>query len=454
MRALGLGGKIGYGIGDFGLNLYWQSILLFIVFFHVDMLGLSAWEAGICFFIVGVWDAIMDPLVGMLSDRARGRLFDRMGRYRPFILLGAVPLGLAFTFCFYPPSWLSPGTSGMLAFALISHMLLRSAYSVVGIPYSSLTAAITRDADERASLTGWRMLFAFSGAMTVSAMLPLLAEYFAAGGGGNGYGPAAAITAATATLALLACGAAVRERGRGLVGGDSAPPPLAGFFPAVMRNGPLLRVMAATVLVHVSLGLLMRNLPYLFKYDLGNASLSGIALPWLTAAGVVSVPAWVALAKWRSKRDCWLIGSAMTAVGCLGLPLLHGLWPTLVCLTIIFIGHTAHAVAGWSMLPDAVDFGEWRCRRRDEAKIYGGASCMTKLAVGASGIVSGWALALVGFMPNVEQAAQTVEGFRLLAGLLPSLGMLASMVVIWGYPLDAARHRRIRTFLGRRQPAL
>lgn len=448
MKALGLRRKLGYGIGDFGLNLYWQAILLFIVFFHVDTLGLTAWQAGICFFLVGIWDAMMDPLVGAISDRTR----TRMGRYRPFILFGAVPLAGAFTLCFSPPGWLVPGSAGMIAFALLSHMLLRSTYAVVAIPYSSLTAAITSDADERASLTGWRMVCAYLGATAVAGLLPLLAARFGAGGD-NGYPLAAALISGLAVLTMVICVAAVRER---------PPPPPApavpgaaarGFLAAVARNGPLLRLMVATLLVQLCIGLLMRNLPYIMKYDLGRADLSGTVLPWLTLAGVASVPGWVWLARAFSKRMVWLVGSAMAGLGCLGLVAGQGLWFSLACLTIACVGHTAHAVAIWSMLPDTVDFGEWRAGRRDEAKVYGIASCVLKLSLGASGIVSGWALDLAGFVPNAPQTPETVGQFRLLAALVPCLGLAGSMAVIWHYPLDSARHRRIRDWIGRREAA-
>lgn len=445
MQALGLRRNLGYGIGDFGLNLYWQSILLFIVFFHIDMLGLTAWEAGICFLIVGIWDAMMDPLVGAISDRTR----TRMGRYRPFILFGAVPLAGAFTLCFSPPGWLAPGSAGMIAFALLSHMLLRSTYAVVAIPYSSLTAAITSDADERASLTGWRMVCAYLGATAVAGLLPLLATRFGAGGG-NGYSLAASLIGGLAVLSMVICVVAVRERVPPVSASADPRGPSRGFLAAVARNGPLLRLMAATVLVQIGIGLLMRNLPYMLKYDLGRPDLAGSVLPWLTLVGVASVPGWVWLARAFSKRMVWLVGSAMAGVGCLGLVAGQGLWFSLACLTIACIGHTAHAVAIWSMLPDTVDFGEWRAGRRDEAKVYGIASCMLKLSLGASGIVSGWALDLAGFVPNAEQTPETLNQFRLLAALVPCLGLAGSMVVIWRYPLDSARHRRIQDWIGRR----
>lgn len=444
---LRLTAKAGYAVGDFGLNLYWQSILLFILFFQMDALGLSALDAGTCFLIASIWDAAMDPLMGVISDRTRTRL----GRYRPFILFGTVPLALAFTLCFSPVPGLVPGSAGMMLFATLSHMLLRTCYAVVAIPYSSLTAAMTRDSDERAALTGWRMLFAFAGATTVSALLPLLAGWF------GSYSPAAAIIGAMAIIAHLICGLIVRE----------LPPPapttaippaslgadLGGFFGAVLRNGPLLRLVGATLCLHLSLGILMRNVPYLLKYDLGgDAVMTANALIWFSAVGIAAVPLWVRVARHWSKRAAWQGGSAMVIIGCAGLPLAgpHSLWASLACLSIAFIGHTAHAVSMWSMLPDAVDYAHWRHRRRDEAKIYGLASLILKLSLGGSAFLGGLALEAVGYVPNGVQSAETLQGFRWLAGLAPALGIGLSMLAVAGYRLDARQHGRIQGWLGRR----
>lgn len=450
MRTLGLRAKIGYAVGDFGLNLYWQSLLLFILFFQMDGLGLSAVDAGLSYLIASIWDAGMDPLMGIISDRTRTKL----GRYRPFILFGTVPLAASFWLCFSPPDFLVPGSAGMLVFATLTHMLLRTCYAVVAIPYSSLTAAMTRDSDERASLTGWRMLLAFAGATSVSALLPLLAGWF------GSYSPAAACVGALAVLAHLACVASVRElplpaavrQPRLDLGMD-----LGGFLRGVQRNGPLLRLLAATVALHLSLGILMRNVPYLLKYDLGgDKNLIAQALTWFSAAGILGVPLWVWVARRWSKRAAWQGGSAMVIAGSLALALTPpgGLWPTLACLTLIFFGHAAHAVAMWSMLPDAVDYAHWRHRRRDEAKVYGLASLILKLALGGSALLGGLALDGVGYVPGAAQADPTLTGFRWLAGLAASVGLGLSMLVLAGYKLTADRHSRIQAFLGKRAAGL
>lgn len=450
MRELGLGQKLGYAVGDFGLNFYWQSILLFILFFQMDVLGLSAVDAGLCYLIASIWDAGMDPLMGIISDRTRTRL----GRYRPFILFGSVPLALAFTLCFTPPAFLVPGSAGMMVFATLSHMALRTAYSVVAIPYSSLTAAMTPSSDERASLTGWRMLLAFAGSTSVAALLPLLARWF------GDYSPAAACIGVLAVAAHLVCGLTVRELPA--PAGPTAAQQhlladLGGFLRGVARNGPLLRLMAATVALHLSLGLLFRNLPYLLKYDLGgDTDLTASALTGFSAVGVLAVPFWVWVARRWSKAAAWQVGSLLVMAGGAAVALTPpgSLWPTLFWVGAMFFGHTAHAVASWSMVPDTVDYGHWRQRRRDEAKVYGLSSLILKLALGGAAFLGGLALDSVGFTAGEAQTPETLQGFRQLSGLASVVGLGLSMLAVAGYPLSAHRHGRIQQLLGRRAARL
>src|SRR5690606_33978423 len=91
--------RLGYGVGDFGFNLYWQATALFLYFFYTDVMGLSPGVAGVIYGVASLWDAISDPLMGALADRTR----TRWGSYRPFILFGAVPCALAFLLCFWVP---------------------------------------------------------------------------------------------------------------------------------------------------------------------------------------------------------------------------------------------------------------------------------------------------------------------------------------------------------------
>jgi len=141
-----------FAAGDFGFNLYWQSLSLYLLFFYTDSVGLTAAAAGLIYMVASIWDGLVDPVVGVLAGRTRSR----WGRYRPYLLFGAPPLALAFTLLYFRP----PLAGTMLVAAMLgAHLLFRSLYAVVNVPYAALTARITQRADERATISGLRMLF-------------------------------------------------------------------------------------------------------------------------------------------------------------------------------------------------------------------------------------------------------------------------------------------------------
>ena len=158
---LSLPRKLGFTLGDYACNIYWQSLSLFLLFFYTDVVGLSAATAGWIYMVASIWDGAIDPLIGAVADRTRSRF----GRYRPYILFGAVPLGLSFCLLYYKPPF--QGT-GLVVWLLATHILLRTTYAILNIPFMSLNARMTTSSSERSTLAGFRMLFATLAGLTVA----------------------------------------------------------------------------------------------------------------------------------------------------------------------------------------------------------------------------------------------------------------------------------------------
>src|SRR5258708_19475655 len=158
-----------FGAGDFAFNLYWQSISLYLLFYYTDAVGVSAGTAGLIDMVASIWDGLIDPLVGAAADRTR----TRWGGYRPYILFGAVPLALAFGLLYYRPPFEG---AALVGFVLVAHLLFRTLYATVNVPYAALTARMTRDARERATLSGARMLFSTVAAMVVALTTQPIAQ--------------------------------------------------------------------------------------------------------------------------------------------------------------------------------------------------------------------------------------------------------------------------------------
>lgn len=437
------GAAFGFAVGDFGLNLYWQGLGLFLVYFHTDVLGVPAAWAGLAYLIASVWDGISDPLLGLVADRSR----TRWGRYRPFLLFGSVPLALAFVLAFSAPRL---PQAALFGYALATQLLVRTLYNALAIPYAALSAAMTRDSTVRTTLSGLRMQCAFAGGLAVAWLMPALAQQLAPALGRAAYGLAAAIVGLLASASFLWCFAAVREPDDADRGGAATArlkplPEVRAFLRAVGGNPPLLRLLAARFAMAFAQTMHIRNTMYFLKYVLGDTGLAPDALPLFAALSLLSVPLWVWLIRRGGKRGAWQCACILSLLCALGLHLPAALQPAcaMALLGAFAVGTTGHGVCFWAMLPDTVEYSEWRFARRDDAKVFGIAALIQKLAMGLSAFAAGVLLEGAGFVANQAQNAGAVEAIRASLGLIPALGMALSMLLMRGYGLGEAEHRRI-----------
>lgn len=443
---LSLGRKFGYGLGDFGLNLHWQGMGLFLTFFQTEIMGLSPVWAGVTFFVAALWDGITDPIMGVIADRTRGR----WGSHRPYLLFGAVPLAASLALAFTAPGFTGPAA---VMYGLATHMLLRTTYTVVAIPYSSLSARMTSNADERTSLTGWRMQFAFLGGAAVSWMMPALAKHFADLDGAQGYAVAASIIGAVSAVAFVLCFLIVREQpvaASRLAQEGSFWDDLKGFLALVRRGGPTVQLYLCILISQIMVPLQARNYLYFFKYGIGDMGRADQALALFGAINVLCVPLWVWLIRRTEKLTGFMVGGTLFAIGSLGFAAMPdwGYWGAFIPLAIACAGHTAYAVCIWAMLPDTVDWSEWRFRRRDEGKIFGLAAFLQKAALGLSGLLM--AAIFHGFDVTKGQGEASETGLRVVMGVIPLIGILAAMFIMRNYRLDLRRHAGIVERLGNR----
>src|SRR3954468_1339294 len=149
-----------FAFGDFAFNLYWQSIMLFLLFYYTDALSISIAIAGTIYLVASMWDGIANFVAGVLVDRKHDSF-----RYGPLLVAGAVPLGLTFVLTYMPP--LARG-AGAVASVFVAHLLFRTAYAGVNVPYLAMTARVSADPGDRAFVAGMRMLFGTAAAVLVA----------------------------------------------------------------------------------------------------------------------------------------------------------------------------------------------------------------------------------------------------------------------------------------------
>ncbi len=434
-EALPLRTKLGFGAGDFGFNLVFSGVQLYLLYYYTDVLGISAAVAGLAFMGALIWDGITDPLMGLLAQRTRSR----WGSYRPYLLFGGIPLALSFCLMYLAPDYQG---NALVLYVFATHVLFRTAYTVASIPFSSLMARITRDSMERNSLAGFRMVGATLGALTVAFTTLKLAEFLGDGDMKAGFRSASLIFGAVAVLMLWLTFATTRE---------SAPAQIAHKYrfkevmAMLLSNGPFLTVFAATLISMSCTTLFSKTLVYYFKYNLDAEASIGLAL--FTYIGVISLltPFWMWVTKKTSKRSVWLIGSGLLALGLLVFSFYRGqqLDVVLPILLLCGAGASAFPLTFWSMLPDTVEYGEWKSGVRAESFVFGLVSLAQKVALGVAVGVLGFLLDAIGFEANVAQGADTLAGIRFIMTWLPILGILLAAAVIWFYRLDALTHSRI-----------
>ena len=441
---LSLGRKLGFAVGDYACNLYWQSVSLFLLFYYTDAVGLSAATAGLIYMIASIWDGMIDPVMGALADRTRSR----WGRYRPYLLLGALPLALSFGLLYW-----KPGLTGvqLAAWMLGGHMLFRTCYTALSIPYTSLSARITSSSTERSTIAGFRMMFATLAGITVAVTTQPMVAALGGGDSARGFFLAAGVLALIATAIFPFVFLATREPG------DRArtepAPQLADYWGAIRHNRAFWAVMAGIIAAIVCSTVLGKSVLYYFKYYLHDEAASRMALSLSAVSGLIIIPVWMFVTRLIGKRLTWFVATAWGLAGLGFFAVTSVSSPALMTgfLVYMMVCSLGLALTFWSMLPDTVEYGEWRSGRRVESFVFGLGQFFLKVALGLGAGVFGWAMSLIGYVPNIEQTPTTLRSMKTIMVVFPMMGLLLAAIAMLFYPLKCGVHENIVAQLAERK---
>jgi GPH family glycoside/pentoside/hexuronide:cation symporter len=436
--------KLLYGVADLGIAMLTASVQFFLLYFLTDVVLVDPAMAGTAL-LVGklTWDAVNDPLLGWLSDRTRSR----WGRRRPYMLFGAVPLGLTTWLLYSMPS----GMTGAKAFLIVlfSYLLFDTMHTAVSTAYSALSPELTYDYDERTSLTTVRMVFSVIGYILGAAATTPIAGVMKGllGSEKAGYSAMGAVLGLIALTVVLITALSVKEPKRPEARPSTIPPLRSVLL--TFKNRPFMQLMAAQFLSSFSFTLLTSLLPYFVIYQMDmEPQLSFLMLTLLVAIGLFLYP-WKAVSGRINKGPCYALGlliAALAVIGSFFLPF----GPSIALYVIAFLaglGFSAQWVFPWSMLPDVIESDQAMTGERREGIYYGMWAFLTKFT-GALGIaVSGWALKLFGYVPNVAQTEHARLGIRLFFGVVPSVVLILSLPLLFWYPITRASHARLRAQL-------
>jgi GPH family glycoside/pentoside/hexuronide:cation symporter len=425
--------RVGYGAGDLGINLFFIASMTYLLYFYTDVMGISAAAAAGVMFVARLVDAVTDPMMGAIAERTRSR----WGRMRPHILFGAVPMAIVAILTFTVPPF---GETGKIWWAYLTYTLFGIAYTVISIPYSTLSASLTSDHDERTVLSTIRMAFAFAGGLVISSGMPKLVGMFP--DEASGYQSTMMIFAVIATALLWFTVWQTAER---VTPPEAQKLTLRDSLNAVIRNPPLVVVMVMFACGMLSFTIRQAVAAYYFKYNLGRPDLIGdwfmVTMP-VMFVGLLFTPM---LAKRYGKQGGIMVGAIVTIFAAAALYFtpydrieLIFLWGAVMAL-----GGTPIAVLGWAMLPDTVEYAQWRLGVRADGTIFAVSSFFQKLAKTIGGAGVALALSGVGYVANTAQSATSLATIHNLMTLAPIAIMVVLITAATSYRLDGHTHRRI-----------
>ena len=420
--------KAGYGIGDFGFNLYWANISAFLLIFYTDVMGLAAAAVGTMMLVTKIVDAITDPLIGALADRTR----TRWGRFRPYLLWGALPLAVTGVLTWTVPD-LDQGGKLLWAYATFSLMML--AYTVLSMPYSALSGVMTADSQQRTTLISFRFIAAFAGTTLVSWLTLDLVGWLGRGDEALGWQLTLALYGLIATATFATVFLSTRER--------IAPPPsqrsaIRQDIADLLHNRPWLVLFVLALVIMVTIVMRSGSLVYFLKYYVGRPELTGTFLGVYSVALAIGAALTPLMTRYVDKRRLmmWL----MAAVGVLSCAMYlvppDQVWLLLGINTLIGLLLGPKSPLAFSMYADCADYTEWKTGRRATAMTFSAATFSQKLGGALASALIAWVLAALGYVANEAQSDASRQGIALLLTVIPGVVALLAAWVMRFYPLD------------------
>ena len=422
-----------YGIGDFGINLHFQMINFFFAYFLTDIFGIPLFHVMILLLVSRVIDAITDPIMGYIADHTD----TRWGKYRPYVCIGAIPLGIILASLFTVPD-LSQNLK--LVYIYIFYIMHGIIFTIVGMPYSSISAVITQDEQERALVSTVRMFFAVIVGMTIIGTCTIpIKDLFESDQ--DGFFAVAVIYALVAAVLLIFSGTSAKERVR--VKKDKFK--FKEIFPIVSKNKALL-VLSLAMFLNTSVWVVGNAVGvYYFKYVLENESLYSVFWKWMFPANLLGLILTPILTKKFGKKALFMFGSVVVSIGYFArhfVPLDNlGLF-----IGISMVGSVTMmfcSITQWGMVPDTVEYGQWKTGIRSEAIPIGFFSFTFKLAMALGVAFTIFYLDINGYVANQDLSEQTLGAVKFLFNILPGIFSIGCFFSLFYYVLDRKTYNKI-----------
>lgn len=473
--------KTAYSLGDLAANLVFQTLITYLAFFYTDIYGLKSGDTSLIMLVVGLIAAFaFNPVIGTVADRTNSR----WGKFRPWILYTAVPLGVVSILAFTTPDF---SYKGKVLYAVSTYSLLLLLYAANNLPYSALSGVITGDMGERNSISSYRFVAVMFAQFFVQVfMLPIM-EY--AGNGDKAVGIEKVMTwlAITGTGMLLITFFSTRER---IIPKPEQKSSIREDLGDLLRNRPWVIILCLTVLVFITLAMKGGAYVYYFNNYVDKTALTGFIDPVLkflnsvginffgsdpvsagfglfNAGGIIFMIVGITLSKQLAdrygKRDVFGIALFVSTLFIFFFvffpPASVGLMFASQILHGFFYGITIPVL--WAMIADVADYSEWKNNRRATAIIFSAMMVGLKGGLAIGGALLAWILGLYGYISKdnavagqeIIQPATVAQGAKMLVSVYPAIPFLIGAGLLFFYAINKNMEVQIEAELAGRREA-
>ncbi len=467
--------KVGYSLGDLAANLVFQTLVTYLAYFYTDIYGLKTNDASALILTVGLIAAFgFNPIIGALADRTSSR----WGKFRPWILWTAIPLGVIALLAFSTPDF---SYKGKLIYAVVTYTLLLLLYAANNLPYGALSGVITGDMKERNSMSAYRFVAVMFAQFFVQVFMYSI--IISAGHGDKAVGIEKVMTwlAIIGTIMLIITFLTTKER---IVPKPEQKSSLKQDLSDLFKNKPWVIMLTLTTLVFITLAMKGGAYVYYFENYVDKEKLTTFISPILNAftsaginffgedpvsagfglfnaGGIIFMIVGITISKWLAdkygKRDVFGIGLFISTL----FILLFYFFPP-KSIGLMYASQILHGLSYgvtipllWAMIADVADYSEWKNNRRATAIIFSAMMVGLKggLTIGSSLLT--WLLGLYDYIPNSEttQSVTAINGTKLLVSVFPSIPFLIGVGMLFFYKINKKMEVQIEADLKQRRAA-
>jgi len=441
--------KIGYGFGDMSSSMFWKIFSYYLPFFYSNIFGLTLDQVGLLLVVTRIWDAVSDPMMGILADRTR----TRWGKYRPYLLFMALPFSICGILLFTTPAF---SATMKLVWAYVTYILMMTVYTGINVPYGAMLGVMTDDSDTKTVLSSFRMFFAYGGSFIALFLWEPLCNALGGYSSPAGWQHAMIVIASVCFVLFLAVFALTREK---LDTGAAAS--IGNDLKSLVKNAPWWILIGAALCSNLFSTVRGSTVAYFFADVIGpEVNLSFFGLSFLFYAGLflgigevcnmlgVAIAAPISTA--LGKKSTYMLSFAtliILSIAFFFVPITTtGYWLMIVLQIVISILTGIISPLIWSMYADVADFAENRDGSSSTALIFSSSSMAQKFGGAFGGYAVMAILGAFGYdtTAGAIQTPEAVEGLKILMSWIPAGVAALAVVIIFFYPLTRKRMASIQ----------